>query len=96
MSKTFVVSVDGDATKEQRDVFTNELRLATGVGFWHHIETTWIIRDPRASGFTSSGLRDRIRELMPLAYVTVMQVEPKNFASYGPDKGNEWLLKYFK
>lgn len=96
MTRTFIASVGLDATKEQRDAFTNELRSATGVGFWHHLETTWIIRDPRAVGFTCAALRDQAHALMPNSTLVVMEVEPKTWGSFASDKANSWLTQYFK
>jgi hypothetical protein len=94
--KSFIVSVNDNATKESRDTLTAELTGIDQVEVWHHITLTWIIRDRRPKPFTPVVLRNRIMELMPNVRFQVFELENNaTFAGFGPIDGNRWLESHF-
>ena len=95
MAKLFVVSVDDNATLAQRDAFTAYVRglhKAIGVGFWHHLTSTWLITDPRKA-LTAGVLRDKVNELMPNVNVVVVSTTQADWAASAPKSGHAWLYE---
>ena len=94
MTKLFAVSVDGRATLEQRDAFTayvNGLHKTIGVGFWHHLTSTWLISDPGVT-LTASKLRDTVNGFMPNVSVIVLSTtSTDDWAASSPKSGHAWL-----
>ena len=93
MKKLFMVSIDDNATTEQRDAVTtyvNQLHVTGGVGFWHHLTSTWLIADPRAV-LTTAELRDKLLELMPGVSTMVVRVAPAEWATSSQVSGHKWL-----
>lgn len=94
MARLFVVSVDGEATPAQRDAFTayvHGLHKPLGVGFWHHLTSTWLIADP-SSTLTAAHLRDKLNGFMPKVNVVVVSSMYRNdWAANSPQSGHAWL-----
>lgn len=97
MRKVFIVTVDGDATREQRDAFTDyvrELNDTLGVGFWHHLTSTWLVSDS-SDTLTVTKLRDKVNELMPSVNVVVLSTTSFTpWAVSAPKAGHAWLHKH--
>jgi hypothetical protein len=93
VTKTFIVSVDGDATQAQRDAFTTHLRTEYPTcGFWHHASYTWLLAiDSPPPTLTVTALRDKLLELMPGVSTVVLDVKPMTYAAYSPESGHKWL-----
>ena len=88
----FFVGVDHDATREQRDTFTNYLRDSPA-GFWHHISHSWLIVDS-SEEVTAENLRDKLCEFMPNINTVVIMATPEDFAAFSPESSHKWLDKY--
>ena len=97
MKRYFVVTVDDDATREQRDSFTNYLREKhPECGFWHHVSNSWLITDPNGI-VTAAAIRARLQELMPGVTQLVLQVLPtEKWAGFGKPKSHEWMQRHWK
>ena len=91
--------VDGDAPRKQRDAFTAYVRGlhdTLGVGFWHHLTSTWLISDSRER-LTASQLRDKVNEFMPHVKVVVMSTSHAlDWATSSPKSGHDWLHKHMR
>lgn len=88
----FFVAVDDDATKVQRDAFTNYVRQKKW-GFWHHTSSAWLIVDS-LNRCTATEIRDKAMQLMPSVTTIALEIDPKDYAAFGPKVGHEWLRKY--
>ena len=97
MATLFVVSVDGDTTPEQRDAFTDYVRglyEPLGVGFWHHLTSTWLIFDPGTT-LTAIKLRDKVNEFIPDVNVVVLSTTHSvDWAVTAPKTGHSWLHEH--
>ena len=92
--KAFVVGVDGDATRAERDAFTQYLQSERpGLGLWHHVSHVWLILDPNGH-LNPTLLRDKLVQLMPKRHTIVLQISPETFAAYSPTSGHKWLQDY--
>lgn len=85
----FFVTVDGDATRAQRDAFTNYL-LEQKWGFWHHISNSWLVVDA-LNKCTAASIRDEIMKLMPRVSTIIVEATPTDYAGYSSKTGHEWL-----
>jgi hypothetical protein len=92
MKRLFVVSVDADATVDQRNAFTLFLKEAK-VGYWHHLTYCWLVHDSGGI-WKAATLRDKAMEIFPGVHCLVLNVRPKDWSSLLPSGGSEWLKKY--
>ena len=90
MKKLFSVSVDGMATSEQRDAFTNALQAYKRIGFWHHLSHSWLIVDPDG-GFTAATLSDLVRSHIPNVPLMVTEGPPREYQGFVNRIGHDWL-----
>lgn len=88
----FFVTVDDDATRAQRDAFTNYVRKQEW-GFWHHVSNSWLIVDS-SNRCTAAQLREKVKELMPKVSMIAIKVEPQDYATFSRKSGFQWLRKY--
>lgn len=87
----FTVVVDEDTTARQRDAFTEYLQAEfKDSTVWHHMTTMWMIVD-RTGKMQAGQLRDKAMELMPKAFVAVIQAKPEYWGFYSPNAGSQWL-----
>ena len=92
--KLFIVNVDSEATKDQRDAFTTFLRSKhSNGGCWHHLPFTWLIADP-VGALKAVALRDRLKVMMPGVTTLVVEVAPQDWATLGSKSAQGWLEKY--
>ena len=93
MKKVFSVSVDGVATIQQRDAFTNALQENKSVGFWHHLSHFWLIVDP-AGTFTAATLYTLVHSHMPNVPVMITEGPPLDYKAFADNSGHSWLHEF--
>ena len=93
MMRRFVILVDSDATKEERDAVTEHLRNSGTYGFWHYFPFSWLVTT-RVESVTSVTLRDEIQEKLGGTSIVVIQTDSgTTWGAYGPKVESEWLLE---
>ena len=90
MKKLFSVSVDGVATIQQRDAFTNALKANKAIGFWHHLSHSWLIADP-AGIFTAVTLGHLISSHMPDVPWMISEGPTRDYQGFVSNIGHDWL-----
>ena len=93
MKKLFSVLVDGVATSQQRDAFTNALRANKAIGFWHHLSHSWLIADP-AGTFTAITLGDLVRSHMPTVPCMIIEGPTRDYYGFVNKDGHGWLHEH--
>lgn len=85
-----IATVDAGSKKEQRNAFTLWLRDQK-VGFWHHLEYSWIISD-RTDRLTLTDVRAKLIECTGGTISNcVLPVTPGHFAAFAPTDSHQWL-----
>ena len=90
MKKLFSVTVDGVATSQQRDAFTNALRTNTTIGFWHHLSHSWLIVDPHGV-FTATTLSNLLHSHIPNVPSMIIEGPTRDYQGFVNQIGHGWL-----
>lgn len=91
MKRRFVILIDSDATKEERDAVTEHLKNSESYGFWHHFPFSWLVTTEDET-ITESGLRGEVRDRLGATSVIVIRVDDGTaWWAYGPPTVMNWL-----
>ena len=90
-----VAMLDIDSTSAQRNAVTEWLRAHQQVGFWHHIEHSWIIAVPN-NELDVEGVRSKLQELAPNINSMVVMAKKGVWSGVAPMDGHKWLEDYLK
>ncbi|RDE92892.1 hypothetical protein DPW01_01085 [Aggregatibacter aphrophilus] len=93
MSKRFIVLIDEDFTKEQRNRLTQYFKGK--FGYWHWIGNAWLLSTSRDSD-TSTSIRDELRNILNKGLILVLDMSNNNWAAFGDKKKTEWFHKNWK
>ena len=94
VTRRYIVSVDGESTTKQRNLFTNYL-TEQKVGYWHHLNCTWVIVDTHGK-FSSSDFRKKLMEIMPNVSTITIEVNINGYAGFAPESSHKWLEEYLR
>ena len=93
MKRRFIISINGEITKENSNAFTNYLK-ENGMGWWHWLSNTWLVID-KNDKVDSKILRDKARDTFN-AYNLVIEVKDGKWAGFGPKSENKDMFDWIK
>ncbi len=89
MTRKFIVLVDEEFTKEQRDKITNYFKGK--YAYWHWIGNAWLLTTSRDTD-TVTSIRDELMEIVKRGVIVVLNVsESSGWSAFGNKKKFEWL-----
>jgi hypothetical protein len=100
MKKRFVVMLDS-STKEQNEAFREYLKAATPGLWWHWLENSWLLVDPKGT-LTASELTDKVMVTYPGVSNLVLEFSDDHdtWSGFGPMKPEKnmfpWLRKNWR
>jgi hypothetical protein len=87
---TFVIIADR-ITDDQRARLHEAIKQQAHNGWWHHYADVWIVR-----GQTAAFWRDQVAGFVGAGSAVLVLELSGDWASFGPTKYTEWLLKYLR
>lgn len=95
MRRRFVIGL-GDLPEDQQKAMHTRLR-ELGCGWWHWISGIWFVVTSEKA--TAKKLMDVVRQYSADSNVVVMEIESKDWITYGPEAQGKsfssWFHRYF-
>lgn len=93
MKKRYIVSIDGNISKEKENIFSEYLKENQLI-WWHWLSNTWLIIDEHDK-VDSAILRSKAKDIFG-TYNWVYNIENGNWAGFGPNGADRNMFTWLK
>jgi hypothetical protein len=96
MKRRFIVLIDA-STKEQDAAFLNFLKSSKGFGYWHWLESSWLLTS--SSDVRCEEIRDKIVEIYPNINNMVLEFRDDGtdtWGGFGPKSEKSDMFKWMR